>query len=342
MNMEKQKFYIIALNMEFRGLISIVTSVMNHVIYGYQNNFISVVDLKHYNNMYFKQNKAYRDNSWEYFFKQPCYKSLKDVENNEDIDVVISKNTHNAGTVFDFNIEQIPVNIVCHDKKILKIKDYYKQFLHFSDELQTWLDEKLNLFAKSNNLESNMSSRVLGVLCRGTDYTERKTPGHPIQPNVKNLINDIKNFLKKHPHVERIYLATEDAAIYNKFKKEFGDTLLDNEQYMYNQNEEEKHQLLGEIKTERVNHHYNLAKEYLFSLYLLSKLDFFIAGRCNGSAFVWLLSEGFKYMYIYKLGTYPPFNKQYNLFERFFSIKKDYEKKLNVITILGIKIKFHF
>ena len=75
-------------------------------------------------------------------------------------------------------------------------------------------------------------------------------------------------------------------------------------------------------------------------MYILSKCGYFTAGRCNGSAFAWLLSDGFKYFYIYNIGNYPLFETKSfynNIFERIFSVKNDTAHK--VFTLLGIKIK---
>ena len=39
------------------------------------------------------------------------------------------------------------------------------------------------------------TDRVLGVLCRGTDYTSRKPKNHPIQPSIDMVVDKIDSML---------------------------------------------------------------------------------------------------------------------------------------------------
>ena len=328
----KNTFYVIALNRELCGIISIVTSVMNHTIYAIRNNFIPIVDLKHHNNMYFRHNRKYRDNVWEYFFKQPSNYSLKDIEKYSDFNVIISNDSHDTNSGFDLYVSDIPVDLNSNNERVLKIKKYYQKYFRFSDELCTYVDNKYEQLLHKNKLKKE---NILGVLLRGTDYSERKSPGEHIQPSQKKIFTHIQNVINKNPQIKKIYLATEDLKIYSAFKEKFGEMLLENTQYMYNQTYDEKKLLIGEIKTGILDHHYHLAFDYISSLYILSKLDFFIAGRCNGSLLVWLLSKGFKYFYIYNLGTY----KKYSLSESIFSVKRSSDGQHLTLSILGIRVK---
>ena len=158
-----------------------------------------------------------------------------------------------------------------------------------------------------------------------------------IQPKLDEVIKHIYKVMKSYSKIKKIYLATEDKMIYTKFKQEYGDKLLENSQYMYNQSSSEKAMLLGEIEVNRTDHHYHLAREYLASLYLLSRLKYFIAGRCNGSALVWLMNKNLEYAYIYNLGTYQA--EQYSMRDRLFSVKTQGSKRYKIFSILGIRIK---
>ena len=51
------------------GLFAIYSQILWQIVYALDNGYIPVVDLKHYYNQYFKDNRTYKDNSWEYFFK---------------------------------------------------------------------------------------------------------------------------------------------------------------------------------------------------------------------------------------------------------------------------------
>lgn len=109
-------FYTISLCRELCGIISIVTSVMNHVAFAIEKGYIPIVDLKHFDNMYFKNKRRYRDNVWEYFFDQPFGYTLNDIDNNVNYNVMISRNTHEAGSKYDFWTYMVPVDSNYDDK----------------------------------------------------------------------------------------------------------------------------------------------------------------------------------------------------------------------------------
>ena len=173
------------------------------------------------------------------------------------------------------------------------------------------------------------------MLLRGTDYTKRQTYEEFIQPETKKVIKDIKKLLAE-GKFKKVYLATEDKFIYEEFKKEFGELLIENRQYMYSTNYDSE-KFLSEIKVDRKNHNYNLALEYLASLYILSKCKGFLGGMTGGTRIAYLLSD-WQFCKIYDLGRYGIYN---SFKEKIFSIKKistekdDYE----FITLFGFKIK---
>ena len=85
-----KKFYVISVTYNIEGLFAIVNSVINHCIYAKKQGYIPVINMKHYKNQYFKDNKAYKDNSWEYFFEQPAGYTLDDIK--EEDEFIISPN----------------------------------------------------------------------------------------------------------------------------------------------------------------------------------------------------------------------------------------------------------
>ena len=44
----------------------------------------------------------------------------------------------------------------------------------------------------------NNKKNILGVLARGTDYVAMKPSGHPIQPNISDIIKDVKSMDDKY------------------------------------------------------------------------------------------------------------------------------------------------
>ena len=67
--------------------------------------------------------------------------------------------------------------------------------------------------------------KILGVLCRGTDYMTLRPHNHPVQPSADIVINKAKAIMREF-RCDYCYLATEDESILSAFRKAFGDHLL--------------------------------------------------------------------------------------------------------------------
>lgn len=311
-------YYIISVSHPTCGILALWKNTVAHILYAYDKGYIPVVDLKHYQNQYFKNKKEYIDNTWEYFFKQPADISIENIP--QGAEIIISDNISVPDSKYGIYPEIIPIS----PSKVpinSELFNRYKKYLIFTDEILEYI------YTQYKNLIGDKKN-ILGVLCRGTDYLSLKPAYHQIQPNPKDVIAKIKEVQKTH-NFEYIYLATEDANIYKLFKQEFGDRLIDNNQYRYSK----VNDFISKIETKEKNHLYNLAKDYLLSIYILSKCKYFISGRTAGTLGVYLLTDGFEYDYVYDLGRYAPFPKK-----QIFSFSKD--NKHIILTIFGIKIKF--
>ena len=128
--------------------------------------------------------------------------------------------------------------------------------------------------------------------------------------------------MKKYPEISKIYLATEDELIYEMFKKEFGDKLLDNNQYRYKYTDKQADKFISSIKVDRPDHSYNLGREYLASLYILSKCDYFVGGRCAGTRDAFVMQDDWKDAYIWDLGLYDDKSFWQKNFEIYFAYNK--------------------
>ena len=309
--MEKRNIYVIGVSHSTDGLASIVKTTLNHIVYAAHNNLIPIVDLKHYKNPYFKDDREFKDNIWEYFFEQPEGFTLDDIK--EEDNIILSENTFCPDKRFTYPVSVLPTpgnKWELGDNPLIK---EYKKYLKFNKETLTFLETE---YAKKINNQNN----ILGVICRGTDYVSLEPSCHPKQPTPEEVLEKAKQ-LKSELGYEKIYLATEDASIYKKFLAEFGDTLIPNTQYMYEDIPQKTY--LTQVKVDRKNHHYNLAKEYLSSLYILSKCKYLIGGRASGTLLVYLMTNGFEYENIWSLGYFgvpvkPPQTKKhfFNFFQK--------------------------
>jgi hypothetical protein len=125
---------------------------------------------------------------------------------------------------------------------------------------------------------------TLGVFLRGTDYLLGPT-GHPIQPDIDDVIKDIRSFLEAKP-IKRILLSTDDIKIRNKLEDKFGNLVIesirsDSESLFSNQ-------LRNRFAIPRGAIARNLS--YLSEIYILSKLSFNISSLSNGSAIMHVIN----------------------------------------------------
>ncbi len=330
MNKGVKTYYIIGNYKKREGLFALYKHITSHIIYALEKNMIPVIDLKHFQNQYFKDDRAFKDNAWEYYFEQPAGIGLDDIE--EDANIVIAEPNLWANNKYIINPIMIPVE---KNYKKLPYTTEYLEYLKFKPDIKIYLDD-----CYTKNFKN--SKNVLGVICRGSDYTELKPLKHQIQPNPKDVLNKAKELMTTSEY-EKIYLATEDANIYKMFEEEFEDKLIKNIQYKF---ETVSHtQIASTRKSVRKNHFYELGKEYLCSMWLLSKCKGLIGGRANGTVAVYIMTNGFEtfdYVHLWNLGVYGVDDVPYkrilkNIFEITNITKNGEEYKR--INILGIK--FH-
>ena len=227
-----------------------------------------------------------KSNNWMDFFKQPI--ELKEIETQN---YIIEKCN---------NCRFKPAFSVIYFKKKLKLWCYiYKEFIKLNDEMTNYIEEEYTNILKGK--------KVLGVICRGTDYISTKPKYHPIQPNIEDVIKEAERLLNESKY-QYIYLATEDESYYKLFVSKFGhDKILTNKRTYYDKlyNELDKSALLHSVNFERENDQYQKGKEYLSSIVLLSKCDAIIGGHCGGSDLaLFFINCKYEYVHIYNCGTY--------------------------------------
>lgn len=317
-------FYIIARTNPIEGIGALIGLVANHSAYAEDCGMIPIVDLKHYQNIYFKDGREFKDNAWEYYFEQPAGYTLDDIKD-DDI-VTISKNRFSPTKFHKLTCKALPVNTYeAPSKRIEHLRKRYKGYIKPKKQTLEFAEKQYNELIKEGDV-------VIGVLARGTDYLIKNPVNENKQPQPKTVMKKVKQFVKKYPEINKIYLATEDADIFDMFKKEFGDMLIDNGQYRYKYDKKGDKPFIADMKIDREDHEYKLGFEYFSSLYILSKCNYFVGGRCSGTKVAWLLSDNWKDCYIWKLGIYEP-----NI------IKEVFNNMFNIVNILqddGYKHKF--
>lgn len=160
-------------------------------------------------------------------------------------------------------------------------------------------DEYEQIFVKRGN------PRVIGVLCRGTDYLDAKD--HPTQPAVPDVIEDVRKKMLE-LHCEYVYLATDEYKTQQLFDEAFPGKVLINKRRYYDAFWKIKEEYGSDariimVHNDRENDDYYRSLEYLSSLVLLSRCQALIAGSCSGSTTALFMNGGkYEYWHLYNLG----------------------------------------
>ena len=281
-------FYITGVADRRGGLLWMMLCNLGRIAYALEKGWIPVVDWQNQPNQYLENQDLHKKNAWEYYFEQPCNYNLASIKQSKNIVQGIGPLSID-NLIFDCYIET-------NDEYFPYIKKIFKQYIQFNVSTRNYIENEYQTVL-------NGKDKVLGVLCRGTDYTLRKPEGHPIQPEPEKVIKKAKEVMAA-KHLDSIYLATEDQDIYELFRKEFGEKLHTNKQDRFTKQEMAKAQYLYQIQHDRENDKYLLGLEYLSSIYILSKCHSFISGRTRGATGVLLMTDGFDYQYIWNLSIY--------------------------------------
>lgn len=284
MNADKT-IYIVTQDNDHAGLLSYVSLAIGHIAYAKKKGFYPVIDMMNFSNTYLDVCKIGVENSWEYYFEQPDNISLQDAYSSKN--VIMSSGAPaawpNTGAEF-----------ILYKKLVRNYwKKIVKQYIRIRPDVLAEVERQVKKKISSQD-------RVLGVLCRGTDYVALKPRRHPRQPSPEMVIKKAKRVMKKY-NCNKLYLATEDKKILEMFEKAFPDVMIPNDSELYDY---DNVHFITEMKKERENDAYLQGLEYLVSLLILARCNCFIGGRTGGTVGTLLFAEEYEYEYVWNLGRY--------------------------------------
>lgn len=282
---KKPSFYIIRRRCPKVGLFSYFITNLGAIQKAVNSGYTPIIDMQTYPNTYLNKSDVNKLNAWEYFFEQPCSYGMSDIRFHTRI--------INSGESDNFPYPRPEV--------ILDVQ---------SHEFKNWkacADQYIRLSPRAKNHSANVynqlmpkGKRVLGVLCRGTDYTTLHPCGHPVQPTPEMMIDKVKQSLSDH-ECDYIYLATEDFEICEKFKSAFGDKLIffADDKIKY-----EKAVHASDYLPDSTSAKLQKGLAYLTSIVLLTKCNALVAGRTSGTLGALLLPNHFENVFLWNLGLY--------------------------------------
>lgn len=278
-------FYVVRRRDRYCGICSHILSALAHIDEEVEQGRIPVIDLQNSFNIYLEEEQVGRVNAWEFYFKQPCGYSLSDIKGSRNV-VVGSYEIPLIFSFWDIDTLSGKTGELAHWRKLAR------KYLVLSDEAQQAVDDaQKRLFGENE--------KILGVKCRGTDYTNGRPKGHPIQPTPQQALEKASEIFE-HQECTKVFLATEDKVFYELFKQRFGDKLI------VNKSDYIKYQggSMGEEEYSNSQGKKESGMEYLVTTYLLSRCQCLCAGCVSGTAVAMILSEGYEYEYFFCLGLY--------------------------------------
>ena len=287
-NYKGKKYGIIRRNTPHCGLFSFFIVILGGINKCIEEGLIPIIDMQTYKNPYLESEQVGKSNAWEFWFMQPMGIGLDQVKMSETVIIDADKDIpENCRPVISMDFLTNPYAL-CYWRNICK------KYIKIKPDVAEVLVER-----KKTILDS-ADGKILGVLCRGTDYLLLKPQGHPVQPDDEEVIVKAKEIMEERK-CQNIFLATEDNDIFQRFRQVFGDRLLENPQQRYSG--VSGHLLADIMETDKTNKMEN-GLNYLTSVYLLSKCDCLIAGRVSGLLGTLLLGGEYEYSYFWNYGVY--------------------------------------
>lgn len=281
-------FYVIRDPSRLAGLFSVHHFVVEHIKEALARDMIPIVDMQYYPNYNYIGGKDIgRVNWWEICFEQPFPYTLDEVYR--------SKNVILSSGIYDGQVSEI----FCPEK-ILESHEIIKRYLRLNTEVEQMCRLEWERVKETSN-------KVLGVICRGTDYMGMRPHGHAIVPSVQMVIERIEELLQEWGErsgktYDRIFVATEDEQILNDLKRYFKEFVVFHDCHRYTER--------GNKELAYINKHRDSEQkkrsliDYLITIYCISQCDGLIGPRVNGTLGALRMKGKYDDLFIFQLGNY--------------------------------------
>ena len=281
----QNKYCLIRRNDPIPGLASHIITNLGQIAASLNNGYIPLIDTVNANNVFTGLSKNYNINAWELYFKQPLNVSYTDLLPGQEIKI----------------LDGIPAFMPTYNMDCLSNPDlmkFWRTIMRRYMSISVDMANQVNAYL--NELPFDSNTKILGVLCRGTDYTNMRPYNHPVQPSLNIVLAKADEMMSKY-QCDYCYLATEDQEILNAFRNKLQNKLLTTQDIYYQSDLKES------INQTNIDNHIDLHHknvEYLTALILLSKCQYFIGGRTSGTVVSLLLADHFDETYIWNCGRY--------------------------------------
>jgi len=279
------KYWIIKPDNPDTGLFSYFNLFLPQILMAEALGCTPVIDMQSVKTTYLEVEQVGEANAWEFFFAQPKGVGLNDIqiENVADKQCKPFRSGPYSGRAF-------------YDD-LYGDKTFWRRFV--SREIKV----RDSILKQTEDWWSNTfpsEDRVLGVLCRGTDYLRLKPTGHAKQPEPMQCVEKTKELMREW-NCSRVYLSTEDKDILALFQRELpGVITFFEKEYV----QDSGNGYVTQVHFDRAEDARKQGEEYLVQILILSKCTCLLAGPCGGTIGAELFTKGFEKEYIWDLGVY--------------------------------------
>ncbi len=146
--------------------------------------------------------------------------------------------------------------------------DMLKKYIRYNDETRKYLEDAYDKLLGDR--------KTLAVHYRGTDFNKGYN-NHPVPVQVEQEIRKARELMDAKAY-EQIFLATDENAVVEKFRQEFGDAV---RVYDDTYRDDGSGVSIAFSQSDRENHHYRLGLEVLRDQYTLTHCEGIVCGYSN-------------------------------------------------------------
>lgn len=251
-------------------------NMMSLMVYSLNRGYTPHINLK---------NRGEGWTNWDTFFEQPF-----NTTEAGHADIVCDRDTGVVSPKFDTPYRKGDLRMWCL---------VYDKLVRLNKQTKAYVEAEYDTVLAPHK-------RVLGVICRGTDYIKLKPQGHPVQPNIPDVVKKAKEMTNRYGY-QYIYLATEERNIHETFEEAFpGKVLVNKRQYYDDIFNAGNLTYIYQVSFDRKDDIYLKGLEYLSSLQLLSRCDALLGGNCGGAcAALYMNNMKYEHVELFNLGLYP-------------------------------------
>jgi len=229
------------------------------------------IDMQNHFSMMMDPNNIGLYNVWDYYFRPVSNLTLEKIYNEEGV-IITKRNKILLDKV------QTDINPILSDNICDKIEVEYENIKH---------------------------KKVLGVICRGTDYVSMQPHNHAVPLDEYELIEIIEERIKN-LNFTGIYLSTEDEGAYKTLKNHFGSTIYAIDQKRFGKELTFNKTIIDKNVTDQFGKLIQ-GERYLIATFLLLRCDATLLSPSSAATLI--LKQGTKVNEIHKKGVWGLFGK---------------------------------